>query len=499
MNLKKNGYSCFIWLLYTVAVSFGLFCVVAFWGNTLGFSLPVLIAATVLILALACGIVYLLYRFTNPFGDFARKNRPLAISLEIVFVLGITVAGILCAVWMPKDNKGAEYFELACVKEGSGVPKLLHGATYLYLQFLHVICRFLGNEFIYCVWAQMILYLITAVVIYAAVRRMFGVLPGLVTISFLMFSTHLTAESRKLSPNILFLLLFFMTLHMIITCMKNESYPIALYIISGIAVGVITYLDVTGIILLLFFATSSKFSYLKRGLLCVSGIVSAVAGFMGCILLDALTSGKGFLNILQAWYRLFAPAKWSLPVSVSAGDAGLEIILLFAGLVIGIFSFFVLQKKEKYGIFFLPMTAVVVAQGFGILSKEMDGSLFIYLFTVILCGVGLGNIYETRIKEEQDEYVPILPEIHDLDKEEIKEDVSEEVAEAVQEEVQAEVTEDTMEVVAESVQEEAPVEELPVEDPVIQYIENPLPLPKKHVPKMLDYDIEVADDDDYDI
>ena len=178
----------------------------------------------------------------------------------------------------------------------------------------------------------------------------------------------------------------------------------------------------------------------------------------------------------------------------------LEIILLYAGLVIGIFSFFVLQKKERYGIFFLPITAVVVAQGFGILSKEMDGSLFIYLFTVILCGVGLGNIYETRIKKEQDEYVPLLPEIHDLDKEEIKEDVSEEVAEAVQEEVQAEVTEDTTEVVAESVQEEAPVEELPVEEPMIQYIENPLPLPKKKEHKKMDYAVELSlDNDDYDI
>ena len=44
----------------------------------------------------------------------------------------------------------------------------------------------------------------------------------------------------------------------------------------------------------------------------------------------------------------------------------------------------------------------------------------------------------------------------------------------------------------------------------IKYIENPLPLPKKHEPKTLDYrindfaqdfdfDIEVADDDDFDI
>ena len=46
--------------------------------------------------------------------------------------------------------------------------------------------------------------------------------------------------------------------------------------------------------------------------------------------------------------------------------------------------------------------------------------------------------------------------------------------------------------------------------PKVQFLDNPLPLPKKHEPKVLgyrlndteqdwDYDIEVADDDDFDI
>ena len=54
-------------------------------------------------------------------------------------------------------------------------------------------------------------------------------------------------------------------------------------------------------------------------------------------------------------------------------------------------------------------------------------------------------------------------------------------------------------------------EDLPEEEetPAVQYIENPLPLPKKHVPKVLDYklnsddrdfdyDYPVAEDDDFD-
>jgi hypothetical protein len=33
----------------------------------------------------------------------------------------------------------------------------------------------------------------------------------------------------------------------------------------------------------------------------------------------------------------------------------------------------------------------------------------------------------------------------------------------------------------------------------IQYIENPLPVPKRHTKKELEYDIEVSDEDDYDV
>ena len=56
-------------------------------------------------------------------------------------------------------------------------------------------------------------------------------------------------------------------------------------------------------------------------------------------------------------------------------------------------------------------------------------------------------------------------------------------------------------------QESAPATEDVPEADKIQFIENPLPLPKKHVPKVLDYklgddvgdyDYPVADDDDFD-
>ena len=47
-------------------------------------------------------------------------------------------------------------------------------------------------------------------------------------------------------------------------------------------------------------------------------------------------------------------------------------------------------------------------------------------------------------------------------------------------------------------EEPADFQEEPVETEKIQLIENPLPLPKKHVPKVLDYKLDNDDDSDFD-
>ena len=47
-------------------------------------------------------------------------------------------------------------------------------------------------------------------------------------------------------------------------------------------------------------------------------------------------------------------------------------------------------------------------------------------------------------------------------------------------------------------EEPADFQEGPVETEKIQLIENPLPLPKKHVPKVLDYKLDNDDDSDFD-
>ena len=143
--------------------------------------------------------------------------------MEIAIAASLFFAGVLIILNTPYSNVGEEYFQIACVKEGTGVPRLVHGAVYLYLQYLHTVCLFFGNKFIVCIWAQIILYLVAAIVVYFAIRRLAGVLPAMVLLGFMMFAKGLQRKALSLNPNVLFLLLFAIALHMVIICLFGKE------------------------------------------------------------------------------------------------------------------------------------------------------------------------------------------------------------------------------------------------------------------------------------
>ena len=132
-----------------------------------------------------------------------------------------------------------------------------------------------------------------------------------------------------------------------------------------------------------------------------------------------------------------------------------------------------------------------ILSGCGMLSEDMPGFTLLYLLLAIAAGAGIQAVLPYEMERLRDaggmssetvEAVPVgaAPRKHRLKVQDLE-------------------TEDLPE-------EETAPEEVPEADK-IQFIENPLPLPKKHVPKVLDYklgddvgdyDYPLADDDDFD-
>lgn len=464
MNWKKNVFSYLMWLLYTVVVGSSLFCVIALLVIETGYSLPVYLLGGCACLIATGGLVFLLHFLWQKISKFTFERKKIIFLLEGIIVVALLVAGVMQGISnFPRVYEGESYFELVKITDGQGVIQVVHGATYFFLQFLHVICLFFGNKITICIAAQMILYAITAVILYFAVRRIAGVLPAIATFAFMVLSPSLNQNAKSLSPNVLFLFFYVIALHLIAVCLKNNYGSVFKYIITGIAIAFVTYLDVMGVTLLLFVVSilyakrqNAEKLWNKPIVVVPVCLVTSVAGFFGCIALDALFSGDGFLRVLNAWGNLYYPKGYHLEIALfEHGYAGDRITLLSL-LILGIFSFLCRKKVERLSIWVLTAAVLALMECFGIIMPEMNVAFYFYICLSVMSGIGIANIFIAEDEEPCEEEEELM-------------------------------------------QENETVVNEKVEEPAVQFIENPLPLPKKHVSKIMDYDYEVADDDDFDI
>lgn len=493
MSWKKNGFSYLLWFIYTMAVSVGM---LGFFGISMGF----LDAwGEYCFLAIAC--VYLLIGILV-FGLhrlIVKKNPPkegasiVPVVVEGVLVLALFVAGIVLRMnimpYLTGEGADMVYFEAAKVVEGKELPLVVHGAGYIYLKVLHAVFLLFGNRFIAAVWLQVVLYVVACIFLYFVVRELAGKLPAIIMLVFMMISPFNLLHTMELSPEILYLLIYSIALWAIAGSLKKNACNPFVYIAVGVLIGVSCYLDITGLSLLVFAAgvlTVEREQPVKRwnirawalGL----NVVGAILGWLVIIILDALLCGKEILSVMFAWLQLYWPESFTLWWEYLKAFDGFVTngAILYVFLVFGVFSFWCRRKQERQGIWTGAVLVLILLNCFQMVTSEVPGNTCLYAFLTVLAGVSLADIFAVA---------PVSV-----------------VAEEQQETEAAYAAEDEFEVL-----EEEPLEIIDVE-PVktqIKFLDNPLPLPKKHEAKVMDYqiteiaeadfDYDVADGDDFDI
>ena len=104
---------------------------------------------------------------------------------------------------------------------------------------------------------------------------------------------------------------------------------------------------------------------------------------------DALLSGKSFLGVTRAWLRLYSPEGFGLPVSVGSAGSGMENLILFGSMVFGVFGFWCDRKQERISPWIAGAGLLILGMCYGILTDEMPGFHYLYLFLALLAGIGL--------------------------------------------------------------------------------------------------------------
>ncbi len=505
MSLKKNWFAWIVWAVFSImlcsffATYINAQCTIFKFGKYETILTVCLAGAGIL------GIYRLLCLLYEKWGCILWSVSSRSQSLLEVFAVMSLFAGAILVrineyVNHFTDLYGTtDFYVMATVKEGGSIPVVSHGASYLYTGLLSTLLALFGNKPAVGIVMQIVLQLIGILLFYFAVRNLAGRMEAVISMAVLVFFPSTIKYSFTLMPENLYFCLFSGMLFLIGLYKKFEekkerktAASVVLLAMLGIGTGYMAYLDVIGMLLLAggCFVIISKKRKSGRNVI-YTGVMSTAAVLTLCVMffLEACLGKGTFLKAFFSWWNLYF-SKFAWNYMIAGPDVTLVCnLMICAGAAWCIFSF--LRKKEDNGCFYM-LSLVVLALYVSFGNQNMSYQLLITAFWSVLAALGITSVMFVKEKTvEAEEAVKVLT-VDEICNKEMKSGT----AELQIEELKPEETES-------SNMENA-------EKKPIQYIENPLPLPKKHVKKTMDYkfepeehlmkyDIEVSDDDDFDL
>lgn len=499
-----------IWLLYACASGVCLLSVAMSISVKMGYTLVPGVIGAAVTAGLTGGVVYGLHRLAQNalLRKFITEKKTVCVLIESLIFVVMLVGMIVLRSSASWEIAGNVVYENAQVTNGEFYAAIDHGGYRVYLYLMNIALMLLGNRTFAAVVLQLILLASAASSVYLGVRKLVGPMAALVVMAFLGFMPYLVTETCSLTPFLVFVLCFGVALNFIggirdsmASCsnLLEQIVAVLCYVAAGVFIGWCCYLDVTGIVLLVILTGEICFGdylklrreeewdgardeYIRPGSLKAferraSEILSSpVVVFVGIVIVAFLAYRKvhGNFGSVSRQLALYSHGKWLSPMELGAGGEYFEGILLAVLILFGVFSFWCSKKMGNRIVWFFVTALLVAMQCSGVAAPQyFNGSAVLYIVCAVLAGCGLSDVMALKVEK-----VKVTEEtdmaIIDMDAaEEPKEELSKE---------EKEITEETT-----------------VSAPAINFIENPLPLPKKHTRKVMDYDYEVAEDDDFDI
>ncbi len=481
MRYKKSLGSNICWLSYTLIIGIALLCMVAGICENAGFSVYVSIPIFLVVLLAISGVAFGLHGCVNSYL-YRLQDSPVAAGL--LKAVGITVfltVGLYLRLQYVVAFGDTEMFKDSAVELfdlQSSTP--VHGSTYLFLNLYLLVFSFINAYAGTTIVMELVFQLLIAFLLYFCLHKRVGYLCGLTSFAFMMVAPSVIQRlGHTSSESLMVLLSLFVCMLLLIDSSAKEN---SVYLfLCGILVGLLVYLNITAVLLVVVLLSTAVQAEKNRLLNSVAGLAGGFLAFIGYVCLDAMENQMVFSKMLTEWWSQSRNYyDFSLQLSV-------ENIVLFLLMSLVGFGYYFFAKKDQLSLAFLMCLAIFALKWFGLPCVDVTGNLSLFLLLVYFAGLGLNQCCEMEAYEEEVDSHVEDDEIYEEERLSMKEKVQPfEPAEWVQN----------------------PVQEPPV--PKVQFLENPLPLPKKHVKKAIDfpitltretaeYDYEISENDDFDI
>lgn len=517
MTYRRTWFGCVLWILYTILciillISAGTVWVSYFAGHPYMRGFPDSVAAPLagipdgvmmmlglLILPITVALYCAVRKIAGQIRKkFAGKMHASQITECIVAVLAfaggiflrIDSAGFYLSM-ISADNSalqelvsGIEYYRLSVVTAGEGIISMRYDMAHLYVLSLSVVLSFLGNKIASVIMFQIFLQAVGMALSYIVTRKTAGRLPACIVLVYMACSFSCIRMIVCFGPEWLFFDLYMIIMMIAVSyvrsyCSNQLRRPLALLcsVVVGIMIGALAYLEPTAVTLLIVMAAvaigkkdqqEGMETYCSVGLnaaVIVTAFLTCILGWIGMTAVLAYSGRTTFVEDMEKWLEFhiqnvqFFGFASMYPYILDIYMMGLLVIP--ASFLI--FEFFRSGREQNYMLWLL-MCILVAPTPRTVIGVQPYGILSIYIWAV-LAGLGLQNCIfggGTKIMQE------VIEEIN------------------------------------QTVEEAEETEEKP------RFIENPLPLPKKHVKREMDYqypveekdlnyDVEVSENDDYDL
>lgn len=375
------------------------------------------------------------------------------------------------------------YYDMAFIDNAGGVPNLAHGASYCYALVLSAVFSFSGNKIAAGLALQAVLQIVTLLVLYLGIRRLAGKAEAFWVVAILSFLPSYAGKIYELEPETFYFALWSLGILLIGQCgmAEEKKASCTVFFLAGAYIGVMGFLDRSGWLLLLVAGgicikramegDGKKAAWGENcrdgGLVFLFCLLGAVVGMFCSLAGDAALSGSSFGSIWNTWSGLLSwrGSAWILQGPESDPIAGAA--LCFGNMLLATGFWFHKEQKQDVWILLWLVAAAYYAGAAGSFGYRI---LFAFAWAA-LAGLGIASMGISREAGEKGKTkVPELV-LEDMDQED---------------------------------------EEEEKEESGVKLIENPLPLPKKHVRREMDFDrlvewekmkfdIPVDESDDFDI
>jgi len=370
------------------------------------------------------------------------------------------------------------------------VLSLLFGAVLVRIDwYLH---RFTGVYDINGIMLQTVFQLAGILLLYFGVRNLSGRIVAVFSMAFMSFLPAVLQQDFTQMPENLYFFLFTGMLFLI-SCYyrygkgrkRRKSGEMIGLLSLGFGAGYMIYLDIIGclLLILLFFVLADRKE--KRVLAAVILTVVCLLGFLFFLWIQSVFSGGSFFKTLVLWKDLYFPFTAGYKIAVPDITIG-GTVLVCIGAAWYVFDFWS-EKMDKGCLYVISVFVLLMFVFFG--RSNMNYQLLTTFYWSAAASVGVAAVTglekegQAAVGQKGKNQQEVFWEAESMGKEDAAAPKAEEI--------------NTLEENKENKKE-------------IKFIENPLPLPKKHVKKTMDYrfipdngqmnyDVEVDENDDFDL